>query len=100
MDLIIIVVLSVIILIWKKNFESFVYFLGISEIFFRIMHFISENINVTEITNLINKYIPTSLLGVLANYTDGLFYNILAIGLVICFVALEIYLIKYWFKRK
>lgn len=100
MDLIIVILLLVIILIWKKDFISFVYFLGIAEIFFRVMHFISNNIKIAEISNLIDKYIPSSLLNILAGYTDGLFYTILSWGLCLCFIALEVYLIKYWFKRK
>lgn len=100
MDLIIIIFLLIVIFIWKRDFVSFVYFLGIAEIFFRVMHFIANNIEIPEITNLINKYIPSSLLNVLANYTDGLFYIIMAWGLCICFIVLDAYLIKYWFKRK
>ena len=100
MDLIIILALIIIILIWKRDLISFVYFLGICEIFFRIMHFIADNIQISEISNIINKYIPSSLLNVLASYTDGLFYTIMAWLLCVCFVILDVYLIKYWFKRK
>ena len=55
MDLIILVVLVLIILIWFRNFNSFVYFLGIAEIFFRIMHFIGDNLGIKEVNNVINK---------------------------------------------
>lgn len=99
MDLVILVILLIIILIWFKNFNSFVYFLGITEIFFRIMHFIANNIGIKEVSNVINKYIPSSLFSLLAKYSNGLLYTILSWGLLICFIILEVSLIKYFFKR-
>ena len=99
MDLVILVILVIIILIWFKNFNSFVYFLGITEIFFRIMHFIGDNIGIKEVNNVINNYIPSSLFSVLSNYSNGLLYTILSWGLLICFIVLEVNLIKYFFKR-
>lgn len=99
MDLVILVILLIIILIWFKNFNSFVYFLGITEIFFRIMHFISANIGIQEVSNVINKYIPASLFSLLAKYSNGLLYTILSWGLLICFIILEVSLIKYFFKK-
>ena len=93
------VILVIIILIWFKNFNSFVYFLGITEIFFRIMHFIANNIGIKEVSNVINKYIPSSLFSLLAKYSNGLLYTILSWGLLICFIILEVSLIKYFFKR-
>ena len=100
MDLIILVVLVLIILIWFRNFNSFVYFLGIAEIFFRIMHFIGDNLGIKEVNNVINKYIPPSLFSILANYSSGLLYTILSWGLVICFIILEVSLIRYFFKSR
>ena len=99
MDLVILVILVIIILILFKNFNSFVYFLGITEIFFRIMHFIANNIGIKEVSNVINKYIPSSLFSLLAKYSNGLLYTILSWGLLICFIILEVSLIKYFFKR-
>ena len=46
MDLIILVVLIVIIFFWFKDLTHFVYFLGIVEIFFKIMEFIKNNIGI------------------------------------------------------
>lgn len=99
MDLIILVILLIVIFIWFRDFHSFVYFLGIAEIFFRIMHFISDNIGIKEVSNVINKYIPSSLFSILAKYSNGLLYTILCWGLLICFIILEINLIKYFIKR-
>lgn len=99
MDLIVFVILLIIILIWFKDYHNMVYFLGISEIFFRIMHFIGDNLGINEVNNVINKYIPSSLFQILAKYSNGLLYTILCWGLLVCFIVLEINLIKYFLKR-
>ncbi len=100
MDLIIILVLIVLILIFFRNFKSFIYGLAIIEIFFRILTFIKYNIGIPEISSLIGKYIPESIINVLANYSSGLFYTILIWAFVVCMICFWIYLIKYFFGRK
>ena len=61
MDLILLVILIVVIFFWFKDFTHFVYFLGIVEIFFKIMDFIKTNIGIKEVANIIDKYIPGSI---------------------------------------
>lgn len=100
MDLIILILLIVVIIIWFKDFTSFVYFLGITEIFFRIMHFIADNLGIVEVGNVIRKYIPSSLFSLLAKYSSGLLYTLLCWGLLICFIILEVHLVRYFIKRK
>lgn len=100
MDLIILVLLIVVIFVWFRDFTSFVYFLGIAEIFFRIMHFIADNLGILEVSNVIRKYIPGSLFSLLAKYSEGLLYTLLCWGLLICFAVLEVHLVKYFIKRK
>lgn len=100
MDLIVVVLLITIILIWKRDFIKFVYFLGIIELFFKIVHFIGDNLGLNELNNIVNTYIPTSIFSLLAKYSNGLFYTILCWLLIICFICLEFNLIKYWFKKK
>lgn len=100
MDLIILLVLIAIVIFWTKDFKFFIYFIGIVEIFFRIMHFIADNLKIIEIKELIVNYIPSSIFSILAKYSNGLFYEILCWGLFACFVTLEVYLVKYFLKRK
>ncbi len=100
MDLIILILLIAIVLFWFKDFTCFVYFIGIVEIFFRIMAFIKTHIGIAEIADVIGKYVPGSILEIFARYSDGLFYDLLCWGFVICFGLLEFYLVKYFIKRK
>jgi hypothetical protein len=100
MDLIIILILIIAICFFFKDFRNVVYFFGILEIFFRVIHYIANHIGVSEIANVVNTYIPSSLLSVIAKYANGLLYDIFAWGLVFIFCCLEFYLIKYFIKRK
>lgn len=100
MDLIILLVLIVIVAFFFKDYKNVVYFLGIVEIFFRIIHFIGDHLKVVELNQVINKYIPSSLFSMLGKYSNGLLYEILMWLLLLCFISLEVYLVKYFFKRK
>lgn len=100
MDLIIILILIIAVAFFFKDFKNVVYFLGILEIFFRLIHFIADHLGIKEFTKLINTYIPTSLLQIIGKYANGLLYDIFMWVLVGMFCCLEFYLIKYFIKRK
>lgn len=100
MDLIIFLILILIIIFWTRDFKFFIYFLGISELFFRLMHFLADHLKIIEFSNFIQKYIPSSIFQILAKYSNGLFYDILCWALFAGFVTLEVYLVKYFLKRK
>lgn len=100
MDLIILLVICGLIFFWKREFKFFIYFIGIIEIFFRIIHFISTKINVHEFSFFVTKYIPSSIIGIFTKYSTGLLLEILSWIVVICFGFLEMYLIKYFIKKK
>lgn len=99
MDLIILLALIVIIAFFFRDYKNVVYFLGIVEIFFRIIHFIGDHLKISELNKFINDYIPQSLFTMLGKYANGLLYEILMWLLLAIFISLEVYLIKYFFKR-
>lgn len=100
MDLIIILILIVAVAFFFKDFKNVVYFLGILEIFFRIIHYIANHIGVKEIANFVNSYIPSSLIDIIGKYANGLLFEIFVWILIFIFCCLEFYLIKYFIKRK
>ena len=99
MDLIILLVLIVVVAFFFKDYRNVVYFLWIVEIFFRILHFIGDHLKIVELNQFINKYIPSSLFSMLGKYSSGLLYEILMWLLLGCFISLEVYLVRYFFKR-
>lgn len=100
MDLIVFIVLAALIVILFKDFKSLIYFVGIIEIALRVITFVRTHIGLPELSATIAKYVPTSILDIFAKYSNGLFYDILCWGFVLCFVMLDYYLIKYFFQKK
>lgn len=100
MDLIILLVLIAIIIFFFKDFTAFVYFLGIIEMFLRIVNFIANHIGVSELSVWMNTNFPNSIFSILAKYSNGLLYEVLCWLLVLCFCVLLFNLVKYLIKRK
>ena len=72
-----------------RQFSSFVYFIAIADIFLRILTFIGENIPLADVSAVINKYIPKSILGIIGSYTSGLLYTILAWVFIVIMIIFE-----------
>ena len=100
MDLIILLVLITLIVIIRKDFKSFIYSLGAIEILFRVLHFLGDNLGITELSKFISANIPKSIISIFANYSNGLFYEILVWVFVIFMGILDYYLIIGLIKKK
>lgn len=98
--LILLVILIIIVGFYFKNFKSVVYFLGIVEIFFRLIHKIAILLGIKDFILFINKYIPSSLESVIDTYSSGILNTVLIWILLFLFVYFEWYLITYWVKKK
>ncbi len=100
MDLVVIVVLLAIVVFAFRTFSSFVYFMEIIDIFFRVMHLISLNLGIREFSNFVSAYIPSSIPAVFAKYSSGVFYTILIWGYIIITIVFLVYITKTFFKKK
>lgn len=98
--LVLLVVLIIVVGLFFKDFKSVVYFLGITEIFFRLVHKIASLIGINEFSSFINGYIPKSLEAVVDAYSAGILNTVLVWILVLLFGYFEWYLIKYFVKKK
>lgn len=98
--LILLVILIIVVGLFFKDFKSVVYFLGIVEIFFRLIHKIANLLGIKEFIGFVNKYIPSSLEGIIDSYSSGILHTVLIWILVLLFVYFEFYLINYWVKKK
>ena len=99
MDLIILVIMVGLIIFFYKKFRNVIYFLGIVEIFFRIIHVVGDMIGVKALNDAINKFIPESILSIFAKYSSGLLYDVIVWIFVILFVIFEYYLIRGFFAK-
>ena len=100
MDLVILLVLIGIVVFIFKKFSSFIYFVAIIDIFLRILTFIKLQISNYEIYSFLNKYIPTSIPGILNAYSSGILNTILVWLYVIGMMIFEFYIIRTFFKKK
>lgn len=100
MDLIVIIALMVLVLIFFRRFSSFVYFIAILDILFRLITFIKLELTSGAIYNFISSYIPESIPSVLGHYSSGLLYTILLWAYIIIMFIFEGYVIRTFFRRK
>lgn len=102
MDIILIILVIAIIVVglFFKDFKSVVYFIGIMDIFFRLLHKLIELINIEAITKFIVTYIPSSLEAIINNYSSGILNTVLMWVLFLLYAYFEFYLVKYWLKKK
>jgi len=100
MDLIIFIILIVLVIGFFRDIKFVVYLIGILEIFFRILHYLGDNIVFININSFINNYFPDSIFSIIDKYTVGIVNYALTWVLVICFIMFLGYLIKYFFKMK
>ena len=96
---IIIVILALAVMIFKK-FSNVVYYIGIVDIFLRVLSFIAANIPIKEISNFIYTYFPSSVPSIIDMYSSGIFNTILMWLLCVLYILLDVYLIKIFWKKK
>ncbi len=99
-DLVVFVILMILVIMFFRRFSSFVYFIAIFDIALRILTFIRLNIGLPDVAALIGKYVPESVLAILAKYTEGTIYTIFAWAFVIIMMIFESYIIKFFIKKK
>ena len=99
-DLIISIVLLIIIVMFFQRFDSFVLFMGILEIFLRILAFIKNNIGLQDISQVIGKYLPESIFGIIDKYTNGIVQTVLNWVFVGIMAIFLFYVTKIFIKKK
>ena len=100
-DLIVLVILIIAVIFFFRSFSSFVYLIISLDILYRLLHFISDNVKVAELTALIDKYIPENIVDLISNYigTNGIFYTILIWFMFVMYCIFLFYTIRILVKR-
>ena len=101
-DIIFVILLIVAVLFYFRRFSSFVYLMCSIDILYRLLPFISDNVPVKELSSLIDKYIPTSLLGMFGNYvgTENIIFLIIKWAIFILYCIFLFYIIRILVRRK
>ena len=101
-DLLVLIIGLIIVLMFFKRFSSFVFFIAIVDITLRILTFVKDNIGLEDISKIIGKYLPESILDIIHNYTSSI--STLCTILEWCYVAIMaiflFYITKIFIKKK
>jgi hypothetical protein len=100
MDLIIILVLIILTIIFFRRFSNVVYIICIIDMFLRIISKIEVLLGIKEISNLVNRYLPDSLLAVINSYSSGIINTILVWLYVGIYVIFLYYVVCTFFRKK
>ena len=100
-DLIVFILIIIAVVAFFRSFSSFVYLVVSLDILYRLLHFVADNVKVPELTSLINKYIPTDVVGLVSKYvgTSGIIYTILIWLVFIIYCVFLFYLVRMLVKR-
>lgn len=99
-DLIVFIILLVLVIMFFKRFSSFVFFVAIFDMILRILTFFKNNIPLPDVSALIDKYIPSGILGIIDRYSSGVIQIILNWCYVIIMIIFLCYICKIFFKKK
>ena len=101
-DLIVFVLLIIAVIFFFRRFSSFVYLVCGVDILYRLLHFLADHIGVVDISSLVNKYVPGSVVDMVGRYigTSGIIYIILSWIMFALYCILLFYIIRILFKRK
>ena len=101
-DLIVFIILVAAVIFFFRRFSSFVYLVCGLDILYRLLHFLGDNLGVSELKTLVDKYIPGSVVDMVSNYigTSGVLYVVLIWLMFILYCIFLFYIIRILFKRK
>lgn len=101
-DLVLLVVGIILVIMFFKRFSSFVFFVAIVDIALRILTFIKDNIGLADISKLIGKYLPESVIDIINKYTSSIptLCIILKWSYVAVMTVFLVYIIRIFIKKK
>lgn len=100
MDIIIFLILIILVLIFLKDTKSIIIFIGLTDVILKLIHQIKLLINASDFTKLINKYVPSGVVQIINNNTEGIVTTLLVWGCVIIMIMFVWYLMKYLFRLR
>ena len=98
MDIVILLIIVLLVAVIFKRISNTIIFLGLIDIFLRIVNFIGNN-TVKELNNFINKYFPSSIPGIIEKYSSGIIETILIWGYVVLMTMFLYYVFRMLLRR-
>lgn len=98
MDIVILLIIVLLIAVIFKRVSNTIIFLGLIDIFLRIINFIGNN-TTKEINSIINRYFPASIQAIIEKYSSGIVETILVWGYVALMGMFLYYVFKMLLRR-
>ncbi len=99
-DLIVLILLIFVVIMFFKNYQSFVFLIAIIDIFLRILSFIKNNIGLPDVSYIIGKYFPNSIFDIIETYTNGTLSLIIKWAFVIVMINFLFYITRIFLRKK
>ena len=99
-DLIVLILLIFVVIMFFKNYQSFVFLMAIIDIFLKIMTYIKYNIGLKDISYIIGKYLPESIFDIIHTYTNGIVSTIIDWCFVIIMINFLFYITRIFLRKK
>ena len=102
LDLLVLLIIILLVVFFFKRFSSFVYMIVSLDILYKLLHFLKDNLHINELSTLIDKYIPKSVVDMITNYVgeEGIFYQLLIWFMFFMYLICLFYIIRILVKRK
>ena len=100
LDAFIVLIIVVFVFCWFRKFSKFVEAWAIVDILLRIFHFVANNIGIPEFAKWANRNLPSSIPGIISNYSSGALEFILTWIYVILMAIFLYYAVYRLIKRK
>lgn len=98
MDIVILLIIVLLVAIIFKKLSNTIIFLGLVDIFLRIVNFIGNN-TIKEINSFVNKYFPASIPGIISKYSSDIIETVLIWGYVILMCMFLYYVFRMLLRR-
>ena len=99
-DLIIVIVLIIVSFAWYRRFSKTVYCIAVMDIFFRLIHHISENIGIPGFDEWVKSIFPSSIPNLLSKYMNGFLLTMFVWIYVGFMVVFLFYIIRTLLRKK
>lgn len=101
-DIIVFLVLFVLTLIFykRRKIQGIVFFVATFDTLIRVVYLTISHLPVNGIAKMIDKYLPSSIIGMISTYTNGILETVLIwiyVAFMICFLY---YIIKIFITKK
>lgn len=100
MEIAVLLVLLIVIVLVFKSFDSLVYFICVSDIFLRLINYISSHVGISELKAFVIKYFPTSLVNIITKYSSGVLTTVLIWALVAVYCVFVVLVVKNFLRKK